>query len=96
MNTVIGKYVITGNPCTTIPCLPGMVYAVLTDDEYYYLTVGGSWLWALGNLHSWDGYTPKTGEDVTVTGHINEKRDVKGNIYYEIEVVSLKQARKGE
>jgi len=85
--TMIGEYLRVGNPCTTIPCLPGMVYAVLADDRCYYLTVNGKWMW---ENKQWGEYTPKERDHVKVTGYLSERRDVKGYSFYEIEVVSLR------
>jgi len=87
--TITGEYLLVGNPCTTDPCLPGLVYAVLVDDTYYYPTVDGSWLWW---NRSWDGFTPEAGDFVTVTGHVDEMVDIFGDSFYNIEVVSLKPA----
>ncbi|MCP4537482.1 MAG: DUF11 domain-containing protein [Chloroflexi bacterium] len=88
-NTIVGEYLFVGNPCTTTPCLPGMVYAVLVNDTTYYPTIEGAWLW---DNHSWNGYTPKIGDFVTVTGHVDEMMDVSGNLFYNIQVVSLEPA----
>jgi len=88
--TITGEYLLVGNPCTTDPCLPGLVYAVLADDTYYYPTVEGSWLWW---NRSWDGYTPEVGDFVTVIGYVDEMVDIFGTPFYNIiEVVSLKPA----
>lgn len=89
---ITGKYVLAPNPCTTLPCLPGMVYAVLVDDKYYYLTVNQSLLWVEWEQKSWEGYTPKAGDHVTVVGKIDEKRDIKGEIFYQLEVEILRRA----
>lgn len=91
MSTIKGKYVLSSNPCMSLPCLPGMVYAVLTDEGYYYLTEGGSWLWVDEEQKVWNGYSPKNGDHVIVVGDISSKRDIKGNTFYEIEVTSLKK-----
>ena len=56
LTTITGEYQAVGHPCTTRPCLPGIVYAVYVDDECYYLTVEGSWI---GENLPWDGYKPK-------------------------------------
>lgn len=53
--TITGEYLAVGNPCTTKPCLPGIVYAVLADNTRYYLTVEGSFLWSPDyNNRSWE------------------------------------------
>ena len=85
--TITGEYSIVPNPCTTDPCLPGVVYAVLMDNTYH-LTIEGHWLWG-GENPSWDGYTPGLGDLVTVTGYVSEEMDIFGNSFYNIEVVSL-------
>lgn len=90
LTTITGKYLAVGNPCTTRPCLPGIVYAVSVDHTYYYLTVEGTWLWVPEGNRSWDGYTPEEGDFVTVTGYVNKRKDISGRPFYEIEVVSLK------
>ncbi len=81
-----GEYLRVGTPCTTDPCLPGLIYAVLVEDSYYYPTVEGAWLW--GN-RSWDGYTPEIGDIVRVTGCVSEMVDMSGAPFYNIEVISL-------
>ena len=89
---ITGEYVLAPNPCTTFPCLPGMVYSVLSDGKYYYITVNQSLLWAEGEKISWNGYTPKVRDRVTVVGEMVEKRDIKGKNFFQIEVTKLKRA----
>jgi hypothetical protein len=93
MVLITGKYVLAPNPCTTLPCLPGMVYAILAEKKYYYVTVNQSLIWAEGKQKTWNGYTPKDGDSVTVDGEIHEKLDVKGESFYQIEVEQLIRAR---
>lgn len=92
MATLTGEYVLAPNPCTTFPCLPGVVYSVLSDGKYYYITVNQSLLWAEGEQISWKGYRPKAGDRVKVVGEIEEKRDINGKHFYQIEVKKLKRA----
>jgi hypothetical protein len=87
--TVTGNYILAGSPCTTEPCLPGLVYAVSVDEDTYYLTLEGSWLWW---SRSWDGYTPEIGDLVTVTGYVDERVDISGDPFHNLEVVSLQPA----
>lgn len=89
ITTITGTYLPVGNPCTTDPCLPCIVYAVLADGTYYHLTVGGSWFC---ESRSWDGYTPEIGDLVTVTGYVSQGVDIFGHPFYNLEVVSLKPA----
>ena len=74
ITTVTGEYLLVGNPCTTDPCLPGLIYAV-SADTVYYLTVEGTWLWW---NRSWDGYTPEVGDWVRVTGYVSQRADIFG------------------
>jgi len=90
LNTVTGRYSYIGNPCTTKPCLPGMAYAVLANDKYYYITIDGRWL---SENRSWSGYTPEPDDLVTITGYVLEKKDVFGKPFRTIEVVSLQPAK---
>jgi hypothetical protein len=39
--------------------------------------------------HIWDGYTPETGDLVTVTGYVTEAVDINGGTYLDLEVPSL-------
>ena len=89
--TITGEYVLAPNPCTTFPCLPGMVYTVLSDGKHYYITVNQSFLWAEGEKISWNGYTPKAGDRVKVVGEIEEKQDINGKHFYQIVVKKLKR-----
>lgn len=89
LRTIEGEYLPVGNPPTIEPPLPGVVYAVFADDECYYLTMEGSWIW---ENRAWDGYMPKEGDRVKVTGYVSKRLDVNGDPFYEIEVVSLKLA----
>jgi hypothetical protein len=96
MAVITGKYILVPNPCTTLPCLPGMVYAVLANNEYYYVTINQSLLWMEYEQRSWDGYTPKDGDHVTIVGKIQKKQDIKGETFYQIEIEQLKKSRKGK
>lgn len=88
--TIKGRYSYVGNPCTTEPCLPGMAYAVRVDDKCYYITINDRWF---SENRSWNGYSPELDDLVTVTGHLEEKKDVFGKSFYTIEVVSLQPAK---
>jgi hypothetical protein len=90
LSTITGRYSYIGNPCTTEPCLPGMTYAVLANDKYYYITIDECWF---SENQSWDGYTPEMDDLVTVTGCLREKKDVFGKPFYTMEVVSLQPAK---
>lgn len=80
----------TPTSITTVPCLPGVAYAVLANDEYYYITIDGDWF---SDNRSWSGYTPELDDLVTVTGSLREKKDAFGKSFHTIEVVSLQPAK---
>lgn len=86
--TISGKYLRVGNPCTTMPCLPGTVYAVLANGRYYHLTIDGH---LIKESKQWKEYIEKKQDHVKVTGYVLEKLDINGKTFYEIEVVSLEQ-----
>ena len=86
LNTIIGRYSYIGNPCTTDPCLPSMAYAVLANTKYYYITIDNRWF---SENRSWGGYTPEPGDLVRISGYLGQKKDIFGNPFHTIEVVSL-------
>lgn len=89
VHTFTGVYSYVSNPCTTKPCLPGMVLAVQADCTYYYLAVQGNLIFK--NL-SWEGYAPEPGAIVTVAGYLSKHEDIHGDKFFEIEVISLQPA----
>lgn len=86
IHTITGAYSFIGNPCVTRPCLPGMVYAVISNHKSYYITINGSFL--SDNL-SYRGYSPEPGALVAVKGYLSSHKDIYGNAFYKIEVVSI-------
>ena len=90
LGKLAGRYSYIGNPCTTDPCLPGMAYAVLVKDKYYFLTVEDRWF---SENRSWEGYMPGPGDPVIITGYLRKKIDVFGKPFNTIEVVSLQPAK---
>lgn len=89
-DSITGRYALVANPCITDPCLPGMAYAVLVNERYYYLTRDGHWF---SENRSWSGHTPELDDLVTVTGFLEEKRDIFGKPFHTIETVSLQPAK---
>ena len=71
---VEGTYVYTANPCFTEPCLPGMVYAIMTEGgEEVFLTKDRGLLWE--NIPG-----IPVGTLVRATGEIWTERDIFGRI----------------
>jgi len=73
--TLVGTYSMTAEPCTTEPCLPGMVAAIETDTDTIILLVDGHWI---SNYLHFNGFRP--GEALELVGYY-----VSGGI----EVVSM-------
>jgi hypothetical protein len=67
-----------------------MAYAVLADEKFYYITIGGHWY--SENL-AWDMYMPEIDYPVTVTGQVAQNKDVLGKPFYTIEAISLRPAK---
>jgi len=84
--TLTGRYVFLPNPCTTEPCIPGMVYAIESGGQCFFITQGGCWSW---QAHTCNGWTPSVGDAISVTGVVSQQIDVRRNPYYNIEVESL-------
>jgi hypothetical protein len=89
VHTVTGMYSYVSNPCTTKPCLPGMVFAVQADRTYY-LAMQGHLIFE--NL-SWEGYAPEPGAIVSVAGYLSKHEDIHGDKFFEIEIISLQPAK---
>lgn len=88
--TISGRYVFVPNPCTTEPCLPGMAYAIESDEgECFFLTLGGSWS---DRPFDWNGWKPSLGEVICAKGKISRQTDRKGNLFATIEVEALAPA----
>jgi hypothetical protein len=84
-----GRCVFVPNPCTTMPCLPGMAWAVETEKRLYYLTSGGHWS---AEDSPWGGYTPRVGDHISVIGRVSSHQDARGESYWIVEVESVKPA----
>lgn len=90
LTTITGQYVCTGNPCTTVPCLPDMAYAVRINQQDCFITINGKWL--SENIF-WSGYRPKLNDKVTVNGYLKENADINGKLFQTIEAISLKPSK---
>jgi hypothetical protein len=86
--TIIGEYSCVPNPCTSDPCLPGMVWSVVNNDTTYHLTKKGEWKWGCEPT-SWNGIIPKEGDIITVVGQVVEETDLRGYPYSNLEVEYL-------
>ena len=80
--TIRGEYRCLGNPCFTEECIPGMIWAVISDDTIYYLVGRCGWVWDCENVPWTFGYKPKEGANVVVIGQVYEEQDVVWNRPY--------------
>ncbi len=73
-----------GNPCTTNPCLPGLVWSLETDTADFILSVDNSWIWEDDLIINGTQYYE--GDTIIVMGTDTIKYDIIGNPYYELEI----------
>jgi hypothetical protein len=94
-STIIrGEYDCRPNPCFTEDCIPGMMWAVKSDDTIYYLKGNCGWVWGCEIVPWTFGYRPKEGATVVVIGKVSEGLDVVWNRpFYYIEVEYLLPGR---
>lgn len=86
--TLRGTFTGVGNPCTTIPCLPGIAYVINCGDSNYILTVNNVWF---SDIFTWNGYTPFYGDSIEVQGVLAWNEDLNGDEYCTIEIAALKK-----
>lgn len=86
--TLTGKITTIGNPCNTVPCLPGIVAALETDIVNYVITVNNSWFWSDDEIIIGND-TLQINDSVEIFGNVSIKKDLNSNTYYEIEVLNL-------
>ncbi len=78
------------NPCTTDPCLPGLVGALVDPSTNLTHTIvdDGSWV-TQGTWDGFDGFTPLPGQPVMADGRVSYHTDIDGQVYLEIELTFL-------
>jgi hypothetical protein len=79
---LIGIYTMVGNPCYTVPCLPGVVSAVSANNTNYIITTNNHF----HNEFSWGDYSPNIGDSVKLKGVISDRMDVNNGHYYAVEI----------
>jgi hypothetical protein len=92
--TLVGIYQGAPNPCLDSLCPPGMVMVLVSGGQTYFLassnsTEYGHWTWDLRTSWPPSGETPQIGATVQVTGILEERVDVNGKTFLEVEVQSL-------
>ncbi len=86
--TITGKLTEIPNPCTTDPCLPGVVTAIETDSLNYIITVNHLWYDREVVINN---DTLRVNDSVEAYGSITKKQDLQSQTYYEIEIINLKK-----
>ncbi len=84
--SLLAIYTAIGNPCLTIPCIPGIVSAVNTNDTNYILTKNDNWF---SGDFSWNGYIPLPDDSVLVKGISTNRTDIFGKKYFTLEVLEF-------
>ena len=77
------------NPCTTDPCLPGVVAAIVEDGHAYVIVVDGHWV---DTTYDWEAewnFNGLPGQTTMAAGVVSYHTDIDGTFYYEIELTSL-------
>jgi hypothetical protein len=88
-NTYTGKLIGVGNPCQTIPCLPGGVMALETASGNYVLTINSYWIWS--DKIIFNGIEYFIDDEVEITGITTTKQDINANEYIELEIETIKK-----
>lgn len=84
---ILGTYTNVGNPCLTIPCLPGIVSAISKNDTQFVLTSNEVCYWN-GNL-TWGNYSPQLGDSIQVRGIVTKRMDAYARDYFTCEITDL-------
>jgi hypothetical protein len=86
-NTYIGTIVWKGNPCTTTPCLPGIIFWLDTDSADYVLFVNSHWINA--DKITVDSIEYFVDDEVQITGTVKICQDVNLKEYSNLEIETI-------
>ncbi|MDR1335406.1 MAG: T9SS type A sorting domain-containing protein [Tannerella sp.] len=81
-----GKLVGKPNPCTTIPCLPGIVWALETVENSYILSADNHWY--RDNL-VFDNTEYSREDSVVISGTAYHKYDINNKAYIELKIEKI-------
>lgn len=86
----VSEFAYVANPCTTDPCLPGVVAAVEQYGETYVISIDGHWV---DSTYDWetnfDFKGALDGQTTMAEGRVTYRTDVNGQIYMEIELSAI-------
>lgn len=85
MTTISGQVKMIGNPCLSVECPPGVVWALEADTASFVLTQDNNWIWGDYQLEI---YGKEYFEDdyLTVNGEIHIQHEWDGDVFYEFEI----------
>lgn len=89
--TYSGKLVLTANPPLEEPVLPGVVLALETESENYILKWNAHWIAKLP--FEKNGVLYFDGDEVVVTGVIEQQRDINDVIYTELAIHEIQKKK---
>jgi len=80
-------------PCTTDPCLPASIGAIINAGETYYLLVNGHRITSVSDWADWTGdYVPADGDQVIASGRVIYHADLLGQKYLDLELSAVSAA----
>ena len=86
--TYTGTIIDMPNPCTTVPCLPGILFGLETFYGNWVLSINSHWIWSDSELIVEDTEY-FIGDKVKITGIISRKQDANSRQYTELEIQTM-------
>jgi len=87
--TLVGKIVVEGNPCTTDPCLPCAVLWLKTTTDYYVLSIDYQWFCSRPIIV--DGTEYSMDDEVEITGTVMVYIDINSEEYSNLEIETIRK-----
>ena len=89
--SVSARITTDGNPCLTVPCLPGISATLRTPEALYFLTHQDI-LYREATI-LWGDISCSPGDSIVVRGMTTARQDVWGEAYQTLEIISLEHAQ---
>lgn len=83
--TLSGQVKMTGNPCLSVECPRGVVWALESDTASFVLTQDNNWIWGDHQLEIY-GKEYFENDYLTVNGEIYIQHELDGDVFYELEI----------
>jgi hypothetical protein len=85
----VSEFAYVPNPCTTDPCLPGEVAAIIELGVTYIIVIDGHWVDSSYDWQTeWD-FNGLPGKTTMAEGVVTYHTDLNGDVYLELELTSL-------